>query len=200
MSIPLAILDALVLAGGESRRMGSSKPLLLWEDGSLLEATVRRLRPFFGQVWTVCRPDSPLPPIDTPVVYDASPLCGPLAGLAAGLAASNAPFCFAVGCDMPFLDLAAITAMAKRLDSCQALALSVDHYVQPLHAFYRADCLAAAQRLLAQGETSLKALLDQCATRIVPVDTLPNARQYLRSLTDVDTPQQYLDALKAPRP
>ncbi len=179
--------------------MGRDKASLPWKGRPLLTATVERLRPLFRQVIIVSKPEVALPPLNTTVVYDATPIRGPLAGLAAGLAASDAPYCFVLGCDMPFVDPLAVAMMAEQLEGCRALALSQGGHTQPLHAFYQDECLPLARRLLAQGKTSLMALLDQCQARVIPVDALPEAKLFQGSLADLDTPQQYQDALEAVR-
>ncbi len=196
MNTLLSRLDAIVLAGGQSRRMGQPKALLPWQGLTLVEATVDRLRPSFRRVLVVSKPGFPMPSLPATLVHDAPHLSGPLAGLAAGLAASDASYCFTLGCDMPFVEPRALALMAEHLESVQALALRLEGRVQPLHAFYHRDCLPLAEALLSQGRTSLMALLDHCHPRILDVEALPDAEVCRRSLADLDTPQQYQVALQ----
>ena len=195
--------DAIVLAGGQSRRMGRPKALLPWRQGSLLQEVVDGLRPLFRDVLVVSRADALLPPIvGARMVYDSVPeavapndgLRGPLLGIATGLAASGAPWCFVAACDMPFLSPGPILAMAQRLDGCDALVLRTGGHVQPLHAFYSCACLPEALALLRRGKAAPMSLLDVVRTRVIDAEELGQGPV---ELWDVDTPQQYVAALEA---
>ncbi|MBI2165045.1 MAG: molybdenum cofactor guanylyltransferase [Chloroflexi bacterium] len=185
------VLDALVLAGGEGKRMGSPKALLPFGNTTLIGAVLRVLRPIFRKVLVVCRDPAGLPRLGVDVLMDDRPQRGPLVGLARGLAASDASWCFAVGCDMPFLRLAVIQRMAGRLEGCDILVPHVMGRLQPLHAFYSRSCLAPARVLLDEGETSLQALLDRCRVRTMTAGDFLDVDTRLMSFLDVDTAEDY---------
>ncbi|MBI4197817.1 MAG: molybdenum cofactor guanylyltransferase [Chloroflexi bacterium] len=199
-------MDAILLAGGESRRMGQPKALLPWRDGTLMAAAANALRPLFRQVLAVTHAGVPLPVLAGVQVHvdgmagpgsRFSHLHGPLLGIATGLAASDAPWCFVAACDMPFLNPCLVRSMAQRLEGCELLSLRVNGHLQPLHAFYSRACLPKAVALLERGVTAPKALLDACNVRIVDSGDLPSARADESALWDLDTPEQYRAALKA---
>ena len=141
-------LDALVLAGGESRRMGLPKASLPLDGTSLVSAVVSSLRPLFRRVVLVARDPEGLDGLGAEVVTDDRPERGPLVGLARGLAASDSPWCFVIGCDMPFLRPQVILRMAGHLGEGDVLAVLLEGHIQPLHAFYARSCLPIANRLL----------------------------------------------------
>lgn len=199
-------MDAILLAGGESRRMGQPKALLPWGDGTLVEAAANALRPLFRQVLAITHAGVPLPALEGVQVHvdgmagpgsRFSHLRGPLLGIATGLAASDAPWCFVAACDMPFLSPSLVRSMAQRLEGCELLALRVNGHLQPLHAFYSRPCLPKAVALLERGVTAPTTLLDACNVRVVDIGDLPPARADESALWDMDTPEQYLAALKA---
>jgi len=119
----------VVLAGGQSRRMGRDKALLRLDDGrTLLERTVRVLRTvgLDDVVLSVSSPERALalreaaPSVAAlPVVADDAPGRGPLGGLAAALRARPGHAVLLVACDLPHLD-------------GHALRLVVDAYLLPL--------------------------------------------------------------------
>lgn len=184
-------MDALVLAGGESRRMGASKAALPFGEGTLAGAVVSTLRPLFGRVLVVARESQGWLGEGVELLTDDRPERGPLVGLARGLGASEAAWCFVVGCDMPFLRPEVILRMAERLDGCDVLAPSIGGRVQPLHVFYSQRCLAPARRLLDSGVTSLGALLRLCRVRTVAASDFLDLDHYLMSFRDVDTREEY---------
>jgi molybdenum cofactor guanylyltransferase len=102
----------LLLAGGESRRMGRSKALLPVEETTLVEWLAERFRPAFDQLLVAARDISQLPwSLRRDFLADIRPGAGPLAGIEAGLASARNPGVVAVACDMPYVTV----ALAERL-------------------------------------------------------------------------------------
>lgn len=192
-------LDALVLAGGKSLRMGTSKARLPLGETTLIEAVVSRLTPMFRRVLVVAREETDLAGLDAPVLTDQSREEGPLVGLARGLSASDASWCFLVGCDMPFLHTEIIDRMAGRLDGCQILAPRLEGHLQPLHAFYSHDCLQEAEALVASGVTSLRALFPKFHVRAMEAEEFLDLDPDILFLRDVDTVEDYTVALELVR-
>ena len=90
---------AVIMAGGQSRRMGSDKATLRLGTQTLLQEVVDVVAPLFAHlVVSVAAPRADLP---WPQVCDQRPGLGPLAGLCAALAQSPTPWIFAVATDMP---------------------------------------------------------------------------------------------------
>jgi molybdopterin-guanine dinucleotide biosynthesis protein A len=187
-------MDALVLAGGESKRMGSPKALLPLGQTTLIAFVIGRLRPLFRQVLVVARSDEGLDHLGVPLITDDRPEQGPLVGLARGLDASSAPWCFAVGCDMPFIRPAVIRYMATRLDDCDILTPLIEGHPQLLHSFFAQGCLPAARDLLDRGVTSLRALLPLCRVHTIDAADFLELDPELLSFRDFDTPEDYHEA------
>ena len=98
---------AVVLAGGDSARMGTAKAAIAWEGGTLLARAVAALRPAVGRVVVVRAHGQELtPPGDgVVVVEDARPGRGPLEGMLAGLRALRpGEVAFVCAVDMPLLE------------------------------------------------------------------------------------------------
>ena len=188
----LGDVDAIVLAGGQSARMGVPKAHLPFGNATLLETVVAILRPVFKTVYVVGRDRERLASLGATLLIDDRDEQGPLVGLARGLAASDARWCFAVGCDMPFLSPQVIRRMASLLTAeCDALAANVGGRIQPLHAFYSTACLSTALGLLDEGTTSLKALLATCKVQYVDGREFLDLDPELASFMDLDTEVEY---------
>ncbi|MGB8200641.1 MAG: NTP transferase domain-containing protein, partial [Pseudonocardiaceae bacterium] len=96
----------VVLVGGRSSRMGSSKAVLEWHGSTLLRRTLGVLaRSVDGPLLVVRAPGQSLPQIPSrvDVVEDPEEGRGPLQGIAAGLAAlvARAPAAFICSTDLP---------------------------------------------------------------------------------------------------
>lgn len=185
----------IVVAGGRSTRFGDREKALAELDGQpMLYHAVATLGDFTDSVVVNCRPDQQaafsdgLEPLDTDIRWalDETPDEGPLAGLATALTAVDTERAVALGCDMPFADTDAVSGLLARLGDSDAVVPRTDGGPEPLHAAYCVEpTLATARAALADGERSLRALLDRLAVDYVAVDadgTLP-----VRSLTSVDT-------------
>lgn len=186
---------AIILCGGESRRMGRPKASLPWQGRTLLEHVAATLAPLAAPVVVVAALEQELPPLppEVLVVRDAIAGQGPLRGLEAGLSAlaGRAEAAFVCGCDMPELSPAVIARLAELRGDHAALVIEDAGYWQPLHAYYRVDLLPALQAALAAGERSPQRWLRSIYPLVVPAETLRELDPELRSLRNVNTPEEY---------
>jgi len=186
---------ALILAGGDSRRMGQDKASLVLDGLPLLQRVVNIVQPLFAE--TIISVRQPRQDIALPQVCDDPAHHGPLAGLAAGLERATTPWVFAVACDMPFIRPAVIEHLAACRSGSQAVVPVVRGHAQPLAAFYARDCLRALQLLLgSSGQHSLRALLDRLRVCYMDEAQLLAADPQLRSFFDLDTPEDVAAAQK----
>jgi len=189
----IADCTAIILAGGESQRMGRDKATLALGEHSLLQRVVAIVQPLFPQVLVSVR--QPRPDIELPQICDTQPNAGPLAGLCAALEKSTTPWIFAVATDMPFVQAALIEHLALRRADFQAVVPVVAGHPQPLAAFYAVGALAVIQDLLAgDGKRSLRAALERLNVCYVDESELRAADPGLRSFFDLDTPEDLAQA------
>ncbi len=160
-------LSGIVLAGGRSRRLGTDKAELTFDDRTLLEIVIDRLSSVCPQVIVASgsRSARDIPALPVQFVSDTIPGAGPLAGVQAGLAVAPTAFSLVVACDMPFLNLPLLDYMAGLPRRYQALVPRVADRWHPLHAVYARSCLPAIESLLARGGNSMKELLSRLDVR-----------------------------------
>ena len=97
-------ISSVLLAGGESRRMGKDKATVLFRGKPLWQIQLellRRLEP--AEIFISAGTDQPWRPDDVYLVTDDSPSRGPLSGLAASLARMRSAHLLALAIDMPFM-------------------------------------------------------------------------------------------------
>lgn len=134
----------LVLAGGQSRRMGRPKAWLEVGDTYLLKHVADRLAPAFAEVMVAfAEPEQLEQPVPYRVVFDRKGGAGPLAGLEAGLIAARHEVLFALACDMPYVtqELAQMAVMLAR--TCDAALPRVAGRPEPVCGAYRRTALPA---------------------------------------------------------
>ncbi len=185
----IADCTAVILTGGDSRRMGQDKASLLLGERSLLQHVISIVRPLFREAIISVRQSRA--EITLPQVCDDPKHRGPLAGLAAGLQNAKTPWVFVLACDMPFIEQAVIERLARFRDGHQAVVPMVQGYPQPLAAFYAVSCAGSVLECLnGDGKRSLRELLDKLQVRYVSEDELQIAGSQSRSFIDLDTPEE----------
>lgn len=157
-------IEAVVLAGGASRRMGQDKARLPLGGQPAALALAHRLA-------TVCEPVTLLG-IDLPGPFsclpDATPGSGPLAALA-GFAPSR-PLVFVLSCDVPRFDARLIAQLGERLGEADAALPLVDGRIQPLCGLYRASAFERFREAATLGGRALREGLQGLTVREVDLE------------------------------
>jgi molybdenum cofactor guanylyltransferase len=198
MTLRRADAGAVVLAGGGSRRMGTSKAVLDWHGSTLVERVAGLLVRVAAPVVIVAAPGQQLPVVPgAETAVDANPGRGPLEGIAAGLRAlqGRCDRAFVAATDLPLMHPAFVSAVLDALEEEAAVPESGGR-VHPLAAAYRVSRLELAEHLLAAGELRASALAQGSGTRVLPAAELPHPE----SLQNVNTPDDYRTLLGLPEP
>lgn len=195
-------LGAIVLCGGQSRRMGQPKAWLPFGPERMLARIVRLVRTVVGPVAVVAAPDQALPELADDITIARDPISGrgPLQGLAAGLAAmpEHVGLVYATATDVPFLEPNWIRRLASLIEENDIAIPLTDGYHHPLAALYRrGPALGAIEKLLAEDRLRPVFLMESLRTRIVTPDELVDIDPELRSLKNLNTPEDYHAALAA---
>jgi molybdopterin-guanine dinucleotide biosynthesis protein A len=133
--------DAIVLAGGASRRLGGAdkamvrigdRPMLAHVLAACADAdrhiVVGPRRPGISAVW--CMEDPPGG--------------GPVAAIAAGVAAAQAPVVVLLACDVPYATTQTLRGLVAAMSRDGAILVDSDGRNQPLLGAYRVEPLARA--------------------------------------------------------
>lgn len=151
---------AILLAGGESRRMGRDKARLPWGSISLLEHVHRQLSEHFEEVILASGTSDRYTDLGLQGVPDAEGIPGPMAGVIAGLRAARLPLCYLHPCDAPRVDPIAVQELLDALEEGIDAATPASDHPEPLGALYRrAPALHAFEAAAQSGAFALKAAL-----------------------------------------
>lgn len=161
--------DAVVLAGGQGRRLGGVDKAAVEVGGLPLLDRVLDAVPDADVVVVV----GPARPTRRPVSWarEEPPGCGPAAALAAGLAHVSAPAVVVVATDLPFLDRATVSALRLAAEGHDgALLLDETGHEQLLAGCWSTAALrGATARLGDPAGRSVRALLDGLdRTQVLP--------------------------------
>jgi molybdopterin-guanine dinucleotide biosynthesis protein A len=181
----------IILAGGQSRRMGRDKAHLPAGVGTLLERIVDRLSPVVDQVIVAGGPQLSIPGVRW--VPDARSGAGPLAGMAAGLAAVSFDLAWVVACDLPDVEPGIGELLFDSASDVDAVVPRLDARPECLCAVYRTSLAARILTLLDAGERRVTALLDGIRVRYVEAAELRRVDPELRTFRNLNTQDEYQD-------
>jgi molybdopterin-guanine dinucleotide biosynthesis protein A len=190
----------VVLCGGVSSRMGRPKAWLPFGSELMLPRIVRIVSEAVSPIVVVAAQRQTLPdlPADVEIVHDEHAGCGPLAGLAVGLTALNrkCDAAYVSSCDVPFLSPGFVRGVVELLGGCDIAIPRDDDYHYPLAATYRVSLAKPARELIAAGQHRLLNLIDSARTRFIDVAELREFDPDLRSLRNINSPEDYAAALR----
>ncbi|MDO5029612.1 MAG: molybdenum cofactor guanylyltransferase [Corynebacterium sp.] len=194
--------DAIVLAGGESRRMGADKAQVRIGEHTMTDLCLAELRtqPTVGRVVVVTPKDLSVPP-SVRVTCENPPFGGPVAGIEAGLASLRAAgagtasaecdFVFVTAVDAPFTSrlLEVLWHNWQQVDlEAETTSQSTGVVVvdgEPLCALWRKSALRRALRLLSSTrDVSVRRLIRGASAKYIQ---LTSAEQHWCA-QDYDTP------------
>jgi molybdopterin-guanine dinucleotide biosynthesis protein A len=183
-------LEGFILAGGQSRRMGTDKSQLRIQNETFWERIAATLSEVTNSV-TLVNPHQAHPRF--PSVTDVYPSWGALGGLHAALAACESEWAIVVACDLPFVTAKLFNYLASvRTDHDAVVPLQPDGRPQPLAALYRiAPCRQRAAELIESGRRRPLDLLELVNTHWVPFNELRNLDQAEKFFVNINTPDDY---------
>jgi molybdopterin-guanine dinucleotide biosynthesis protein A len=163
-------LSTLVLAGGESSRMGQDKALLKVEGLTMLERMCLLTKGFAEDVYVLTFwPDryQSILPINCQLIQErrTSKICsthGPLIGFAQALRYVKTEWVLLLACDLPKLTTDFLLQGYESLPSGQkvmAYLPRTENRWEPLCGFYHYSCLAALKQYLKDGGDSFQGWL-----------------------------------------
>jgi molybdopterin-guanine dinucleotide biosynthesis protein A len=204
-------VEAFILVGGESSRMGSDKSQLAFDGQTGTERIAAALHTLRADV----RPNVRLvgshdrrgvSALEN--VPDTHKRWGALGGIHAALDACRAEWAVIVACDLPlvtsglFSRLGEFTRQVRPQSFDAIVPIQPDGRPQPLSAFYRREsCLKEAERLITAGEHTPRALLANVLTRWVEfgeISDLPGAEHFFLNVNaplDYERAKQILDRI-----
>jgi molybdopterin-guanine dinucleotide biosynthesis protein A len=179
-------LAGVILAGGESRRMGRDKATLTVPGGTttLVEHVVDIVAQRCSPVYVMAGPGQPLPALPVPILRDEQRAQGPLPATGRGLRAAaqaGARFAFVSAVDMPSLTVDLIDELLRlALETNAEVVMPWDGRSHYLAAVYRTDLADRIDALVAGGARRMSALIDASdSQQIVMSDSV--------ALTNVNT-------------
>lgn len=183
----------VLVAGGQARRMGGAAKGFVRVGGVPIAArSLALFRELFDEVLVVANDPEPWLPLGARVIADAVPGKGAPGGLHAALRAAGAGWIFAAACDMPFLSEGPIRHLAALREGSTAVLVEGERGPEGLHAFWSRSALPTLERMLREGDPSLRAIAAEIGARVVPAREWRAIDPDGRCLENVNTPEDVL--------
>ena len=196
-------IGGVVLCGGKSTRMGSSKAMLPFGSETMLQRVVRLLGGVVSPLIVVAAAGQELPPMEPSVIVtrDEREGRGPLEGLRAGLKAlpETIEAAYVTSCDVPLLVPAFVERMILLLGDHEISVMEIDGFAHPLSAVYRRRTLPHIEALLSADRLRPVFLFEAVKTRRVQPSEMAAVDPRLLTLRNLNTPQDYEEALATSR-
>jgi molybdopterin-guanine dinucleotide biosynthesis protein A len=199
---PTQGFSSVILAGGESRRLGIDKALLELGGQTLVSRVAQKLALLSDDLIVVTNSPEDYRHLSLGVrfVPDERPGEGALMGVYSGLKAARHESALTVACDMPFLNVSLLRHMLDKVAGHDAVVPRLQGgLLEPLHAVYGKHCLPFMAALLARGRRRIAAFFDQVDVFYVEQATIdrldPLGQSFVNINTDADwqRAQQLLD-------
>jgi molybdopterin-guanine dinucleotide biosynthesis protein A len=168
---------------------GRQKAFLTFAGQRLIDRQLEVLRPIFSEIWISANDRALFHDVNLPVVPDAILDVGPLGGLLAVLEASFAERVFVVACDMPFLVPDAVRLVAHHPDEAAVVIPVVGHQPEPMFARYTKSATRAIRARIAAGDRKSTCFHTDVSVRVVTEEALRAVDPMLRSLVNVNRPE-----------
>lgn len=158
---------AIILSGGNNRRMLHNKAFLQMGQKSIIEREIEVLSTFFSRIIVVTNTPENHEHLRVSLVSDVVPGKGPLGGIYSGLMASKDKYNSVVSCDLPFLNAGLISYMIELTEGHDIVVPRLNGLVEPLHAIYSKHCLIPIKRQLDRNELKIQSFFGEVKVRYI---------------------------------
>lgn len=187
-------ITGVILAGGQSSRMGQNKALMSLGGERLIDRVVSVMRCAFPHLLMVTNTPEVYRDLAVPMVGDVFPGKGSLGGMYSAVYHSPTPCCLVVACDMPFLQSAVLHYLAEQMADYDVVIPDVLGELQPLHALYRKTCLQPMLRRLEANRFKITGFFPEVQVRVVREEELRPFDPSFLAFQNLNTPEEFQQA------
>lgn len=177
-------VTGIILAGGQSSRMGSDKGLLSLNGALFVEHVIEALKPLVKDIIIVSN-NSDYDKFGYKRVSDIVKDSGPLAGLYTGLYYSETQNNLVLSCDVPLIKTFVLEQLLNpNHNDYEVVQLQSKNKTMPLIAAYKKECLHKCLELLDNGERRLRIAVEQFLTKTITIDS--SLEPYIENINTVN--------------
>lgn len=153
----------IILAGGQSSRMGFDKQFLKINNRRIIDDLTYKLEKEFEEIIIVTNKPGQYQGSKHRIVTDIIVGKGPLSGIHVGLKESSSNYAFVIGCDMPNVNIDYIRYMKDFIGESQGdgCITSLGNSIEPFHGFYSKNIIGKIESYLSSNRRSIAGLINE---------------------------------------
>lgn len=188
-------MTAIILAGGQSRRMGQDKALLKMEQESFIQRMINSVADYDEIIVVTNEPDK-YKHLNVKIIKDVYKGLGPLAGLHAGLLEARNSWCLLLPCDTPFINSDVTSFIAKEIqEDYEAIVVKESKKVHPLIGLYNKRIVPLLEKRLEEKQLRVMDFIGSVRTK--HIDLYSGGFNGEKITRNINTPSAY-EALNRP--
>jgi molybdopterin-guanine dinucleotide biosynthesis protein A len=180
-------MTAVIIAGGQSRRMKTDKAFVEVGGKRLIERVLSVITPLFSEILINSNKPDAYKEWGLPVIQDIFMGKGALGGIYTGLVHTKANYVFCVACDMPALNPDLIRFMQQQVDGCDALIPKTPDGIHPLHTMYSKQCYKVIEELLQRDKLKISDVFSRIRSKYLTDQQIRQFDPHFESFLNINT-------------
>jgi len=183
-------MDALILAGGENKRLPMVKGFLEIDGKKIIESNVDLLKRIFDRVIISTNKPEHYFYLGLPMVGDTMRERGPMTGILSALNMPGMSEIFVTACDMPFISGELIRSIIDRWNKKWDAVIPVfDKLPQPLLGIYSKTIAQNMEKSVKNGTRSLRKFLEGIHVLYISEKDIRKIDREGKSFVNINTPE-----------
>jgi molybdopterin-guanine dinucleotide biosynthesis protein A len=193
-------VSCVLLAGGQSKRMGKDKAFLTLNGKTFLQIITEKLSKKCNEIILSVNKDEEiyrehLKEFNFKIVKDLNPYEGPLNGISSVYSYISNDFVFIATCDTPLINENLVNFYLEKIGNYDAIVPVIDGKIQPLNTLYTKNAVLKAKDLYGKVK-SLKGWIENLSVLFLNQNELEKIDKGLWSYKSINTPDQYEELLR----
>jgi len=197
-------VKAVILAGGENRRLPEIKGFIEIGGKKIIESSVGLLKGIFDAVIISTNNPEWYFYLGIPMVGDVVSYRGPMTGILSALISLEVPEIFVTACDMPFIQPALVKYIVSRAQNrdtefqvWDAVVPIFDGKPQPLLGMYSKRLIPKMENSIREGNRGLRDFLKKITVLYISEDEVRTLDPEGRSFVNINTSEDYEREMRA---
>ena len=187
-------VTGVILAGGQSRRMGRDKASLPFGKGLLIERVIEVAQQVTDGVILITNTPEQYQHFGLPMFPDVIPQAGSLGGIYTGLVSAKTPYSLCLACDMPFVKPEFLRLLCDTAAEADVVVPRNAEDFQPLCAVYSQVCREPIRQKIEASRLKITGFFDQVRVRIIEGELLARYDPHDIMFFNANTPEEYQQA------
>ena len=188
------MLTVAIQAGGQSRRMGRDKGLILLRGQPMIRYILDRVADLGDEVLVTTNRPEDYAFLGVRLAPDEQPGGGALSGLRTALLAARGGKVLVLGCDMPFVSRPLLSHLIELSPQADLVVPKAGGYYEPMHAVYDRRCLTEIEASLEAGDMKMTSFFPRVHLLAVEDHDLDLLDPTRLSFFNINTPEDLAQA------